>query len=333
MVRLITNKEKPSRSSVLQRMFIPLIASLLILSNVGCSEPKNRTINPQSPSSADQKLPTSKVKFPLTILDSNGEEFTLEQPPQRIIAMDSSVVEILFAIGEGDRIAGTHDFVTYPPESAEIPRVGDAFNLNFEAILNLNPDLVFVFSPSVVPDLKRLGIETLYLKDLHQDFKEIPQTIRLWGEIVGNPEASEQLASQFEERIVRIEDRMEQIKTGPSVFQDEGEFWTPGPDTLIGSVFTLLKLRNIAFDISGYAQLSPEIIIERNPDIIISSYGDRISDNPAFSQVPAVRDNRIFVPQGDVLSVPGPRFILGVEKLANWIYPDLYSQSESPDTN
>ena len=111
---------------------------------------------------------------------------------------------------------------------------------------------------------------------------------------------------------------------GPSVFQDVGGLWTPGPDTLIGQVFEVLKMRNIAHDISGYAQLSPEIIVERDPDVIISSSADDMGGNPAFAGVTGVKNGRIFTPSSDALSIAGPRFVEGIEELARWVYPDLF---------
>ena len=111
---------------------------------------------------------------------------------------------------------------------------------------------------------------------------------------------------------------------GPTVFQDEGELWTPGPDTLIGRVFDLLKLQNIAHDVSGYAQLSPELIVERGPEVVIASYQDSISSNPAFAELPAVESRRVFMPPADVLVIPGPRYIDGIEALARWVYPELF---------
>ncbi len=320
-------KYSPPRKGFFFGSFYLVLAVSLFIWGTGCTgtEKNSSETHSEIPLSAN-----SPDLFPVTIFDSNGSEIVFEEPPSRIIAMDSSVVEILYAMGEGHRLAGTHDFVSYPPESLVIPRVGDAFNLNLEALLELDPDLVFLFSPGAIPDLERLGIKTLYLNDLQQDLKGIPKSIRLWGSIVGNPEASSRLALEFEGKIAEIESKMEGVTSNQSVFQDEGELWTPGPGTLIGSVFSLLRLTNIAFDISGYAQLSPEIIVERNPDIIISSYGDRISTNPAFSEVNAVKSHRVFVPQGDILSVPGPRYASGVEELAIWIYPELFKPSEEP---
>lgn len=268
-------------------------------------------------------LTPTPALFPFAVTGTDGREIVFDAPPERIVAIDSAVVEILFAIGEGQRVAATHDFVSYPPETEDIPRIGDAFNLNSEAILALDPDLVFVFSEGAAADLERVGLRVLYLQSLNDDLRQVPENIRLWGRIVGNPDASEAVASDFEDRVARIEDAMAARGDGPSVFQDVGGLWTPGPDTLIGSVFDLLKMRNIAHDISGYAQISPEVVVERGPDIILASDADAIQDNPAFADVPAVKDGRIFA-SPEQFSVPGPRYIDGVEALAKWVYPEVF---------
>jgi iron complex transport system substrate-binding protein len=262
--------------------------------------------------------------FPVTVTGSNGREITFEKAPERIVAIDSAVVETLFLIGEGRRVVGTHDFVSYPPEASDVERVGGAFNLNFEATVALDPDLVFVFSEGPVEELERLSLRVLYLQSLSDDFRKVADNVRMWGSIVGNPAAAGAVAADFEARVASIERAMAGRDAGPKVFQDEGELWTPGPDTLIGQVFVLLKLQNIAHDVVGYSQLSPEVIVERAPEIVIASYGDTISGNPAFAELPAVKDGRVYVPDSDALSIPGPRYVEGIEKLARWVYPDLF---------
>ena len=262
--------------------------------------------------------------FPYTVVDSDGREIRFERPPERIVAFDSAAVETLFAIGEGHRVVATHSFVSHPPGVDGIPRVGDAFNMNIEATVALEPDLVFIFFPTFLDQLESAGLKVLYLETLSHDFIGIADYIRLWGGITGNPSDAEAVAADFEARVERIKEVIAPLGSGPSVFQDEGELWAPGPDTLIGEVFELLKLQNIAHDVSGYAQLSPEVIVDRDPEIVIASYGDTISLNPAFKNLSAVRDGRIFVPQSDALSTAGPRFIEGIEELAGWVYPDLF---------
>ena len=297
-----------SRSSVV----VVVGVSVLMLAATACGGPAP-TATPEA----------TTAMFPFTVVDGNVKEVTFDKPPERIVVIDSAAVESLFAIGEGHRIVATHDFVSYPPETADIPRVGDAFSLNLEATVALEPDLVFVFSDGAVPDLERAGLKVLYLKSLGYDFRKVADNIRVWGNITGSVDAAEAAASQFEARVARIEEAMAERGDGPSVFQDEGSLWTPGPDTLIGEVFDLLKLRNIAHDVSGYAQLSPEIIVERDPEIIIASYGDAISGDSAFKDLAAVKNNRVYVPSSDALSIAGPRFVGGIEEMAEWIYPGI----------
>lgn len=326
--------------------WVPAFAvALLLLASVACGSDEedttsttDLTVQPQAavqitepvgePQTAATQTPEPETAaaFPYTVTGSDGQTIVFEEPPERIVAMDSAVVEILFAIGEGDRVVGTHDFVTYPPESTDIPRLGGAFDMNIEATVYLEPDLVVIFSDGLLEALRRVGLKVFYQKSLEGDVLTIAENVSMWGRITGAVEAAEQVALEFEIRVDAIDAKMAFQDSGPRVFQDEGGLWTPGPDTLIHEVFETLKLQNIAHDVSGYAQLSPEVIVERDPEIIIACCGDNISENTAFQSVTAVVNGRVYVPDSDALSIPGPRYVEGIEKLARWVYPDLFEQ-------
>lgn len=286
---------------------------------------------PQQPAqpAAPQRLVEPKpvfltATFPLTVLSEDGREIVFEEPPERIVAFDSAVVEMLFAMGEGHRVVATHDFVTYPPEAADIVRVGNAFDMDIESTVALEPDLVYVFFNRFNDDLERAGLKVLYIPTLSDDFTKVADNIRLWGRIVGNPNDAENVALEFEAKLEDIKEALASVGAGPSVFQDVGSYWTPGRGTLIQEVFDLLRLENIAADIEGYAQISPEVIVERDPNIIITSSPDAILAEPALAEVWAVRHEAFYTPSSDALSIPGPRFIDGVEELARWVYPGLF---------
>ena len=262
--------------------------------------------------------------YPVMVKSGDGREIVFEEPPERIVAFDSAVVEMLFAMGEGHRVVATHDFVSYPPEAADVPRVGNAFDMDIESTVALEPDLVYIFFDRFNEDLERAGLKVLYIPTLSDDFTKVSDNIRLWGRIVGNPNAAEKAALEFEAKLDAINDVMDPIGAGPSVFQDVGSYWTPGQGTLIQEVFDLLRLENIAEEIEGYAQISPEVIVERDPNIIITSSPDTILAEPALAEVWAVRHEAFYTPSSDALSIPGPRFIDGVEELARWVYPGLF---------
>lgn len=262
--------------------------------------------------------------FPVSVIDRDNKEILFQQAPERIVAFDSAALEILFAIGEGSRIVATHDYVNYPRESASIPRVGDAFNMDIEAVIDLEPDLVYLFYPSFKDQLEEVGLKVLLVPTIEDDFRKMSQNFRMWGAITGAVNEAEDLARDFEARIQEIEETLASYSEGPSVFQDVGGLWAPGDDTLVGNVFQLLKLKNISGEIEGYAQISPEILVERNPQYIIASYQDYFSNDRAFKDVLAVKNEAIYTPSEDFLSISGPRFIDGVEELADFIYPGIF---------
>ena len=282
-----------------------------------------------APTPAAPPTPTpTPSHYPLTVTDSNGEEVVFEEAPNKIVALDSAVVEFLFAMGEGDRIVATHDFLTYPPEAVDLPRVGSAFQVNAERILELDPDLITVFFASAVDAVSGLGIPVLYI-ETPQDVQGIPEQIQMWGAIVNNPEAAGRVTEKFDSRLAMILEKLADVEEGPRVFHDDSLFYTSGPDTFVGNAYTLLKAQNIANDLPApYGQLSPEVIVERDPEVIVATFSNipqEYLDNPAFENVSAVKNNRIPVVEPDgILSVAGTRFLEGVEWLAKALYPDLF---------
>jgi len=295
-----------------------------ILQEIELVDKKRRSRNKYFSIPTPEPAKTLVSEFPLTIVDRNGEEIVFDHPPERIVAYDAAAVETIFKIGQGHRIIGTHSWVSYPKEVADIEKVGDAFNMNIERIVALKPDLVFLFYPTFKEELEKAGLKVLLLESVGDNLMKMANTFRIWGQITGSPNEAELLAKNFENRIDRINSVLSSYHSGPSVFQDVGDLWTPGNNTLMGNVFNLLKLQNIANDVDNYGQLSPEIIIDRNPQIIISPNPELIYTNPAFQSLLPVKNKSVFKANDDYLGISGPRFILGIEELAYEFYPGIF---------
>ena len=265
----------------------------------------------------------------VTVTDSDGAEVAFDTPPERMVVYDGAAVEMLFAIGQGHRIVGTHSFVTYPPETESIAKVGDAFNMDIEAIVALEPDLVYVFYDRFNEDLERAGLKVLYIQSLSHGFREVSDQIRMWGAITGATEDAEAVASDFDARVTAIEEKMESQEPTWRVYSHGFDWWTPGRNTLVNDVFELLKLENVA-DFEGYQQISPEVIVANEPDIIMADSIESVVDNPALSTMHMVEDphhleDHVFVmSEGNSFNVAGPRFMDAVEEFAAWVYPKLF---------
>lgn len=315
-------------SKVLRCVIAVVVSGLVTISGITCTDSKqeNSPLLGTSLSEHNDKISVLS-DYPFTIEDSNGEMVTISQPPVRIIAIDASVVEFLFLMGEGHRIVGVHNLVSYPPEVEDINSLGDAFSLDLEKITELDPDLVTIFFDTPVKGIKNLGVPTLFLKS-PSGLQGVSDRMRLWGRIIGNPAVGEQIASQFEQSIVDIQNKVSVVRDGPRIYHDASPgLWTSGSGSLSSEVYKLLHANNIFSDISGFKQVSSEEIVSRDPEVIISVYpeGNKlIESDPAFKNMSAVKSNQLFVIESDLLGIAGPRLIKGIEQIAKFIYPDLF---------
>lgn len=279
-----------------------------------------------NPTATPTPTATPVPMFPLTLTGSDGKAVVLQAEPERIIAFDAASVETLFAMGAGEKIVGTHSFVFYPPEAASIPKVGDAFNLDLEKIAELQPDFFYTFFKIENPQLSTLGVPTLW-RESPGTLDEIPDRMRMWGRILGEPGKGESLARAMEMEYANLKGRLAGVQEGPRIFYDTFDLWTPGPDTFQGDFLRFLKAQNIASDISGWAQLSAEVLVERDPEVILlTPFGDpkTYTDNPAFSEVSAVKNGRIYNINADYIDIPGPRIVQGLEEVGRLLYPELF---------
>ena len=246
-----------------------------------------------------------------------------EAPPERMVVYDGAAVEMLFAIGQGHRIVGTHSYVSYPPETDAIARVGDAFNMDIEAIVALEPDLVYVFYDRFNADLERAGLKVLYIASLSHGFTDVANQIRMWGAITGANDAAEAVAGEFDARVAAIREKMDSVSETQTIYSHGFQWWTPGDNTLVNDVFELLKLENVA-QFEGYKPISPEEVVAANPDIIMGDPA-AVAEEAALAGLEAVTSGRVFnFSAGNSLSVAGPRFMDAVEEMAAWVYPDLF---------
>ena len=269
---------------------------------------------------------TAPSLFPLTITDSNGNYVTFDAPPERIIAFDSAAVEILYALGEEGRIVGTHTFVDYPPETADIPRVGDAFNMDFEQLVAQDPDLVYVFFDRFLPELEDLGLRVLYIKSLSDTLEETMEHFRLWGHIVGNPEGAHAEISSIQSRAQAIEDKLADMGQGPRVYHHGFDFWTPGGNTLMARIYELLKTELVTADLEDYVQISPEELVLRDPEVIVTNEFNlqQVLDSDALAGTTAVKNGAVVQTSRGSLDVAGTRLMDAIEELAELLYSDRF---------
>jgi iron complex transport system substrate-binding protein len=129
-----------------------------------------------------------------------------------------------------------------------------------------------------------------------------------------------------------VEEAVAGIELGPRVFHElDTMYFTVSPDSFIGDFYNVLKAENIAADATdAYPQLSAEVIIERDPEVIVLAdeaagvTSDAVKERPGWDQISAVKDDRICAIDPDLVSQPGSRIADALEALASCLYPDEF---------
>jgi len=193
---------------------VRLFLAALTLVAVGCSGTSlsaSPTANTQASTAADSSAPpTPSPTFPLTLVDDEGTEVTIQGPPQRIVSLTPATTETLFAIGAGDRVVGkVQDIANYPPEAANVPEVATYAGVDVEQIISLGADLVVsggagLSQGAAVDQLRRAGVPVIVSYPTTID--DSLAGIRLIGIAVGLPDQAAALADTVQAGLDAVAD-------------------------------------------------------------------------------------------------------------------------------
>ncbi|MBZ0113096.1 MAG: helical backbone metal receptor [Thermoanaerobaculia bacterium] len=239
--------------------------------------------------------------------------------PRRIVALAPNVVELLFALGLGDRVVGVGDYCHWPPEVATLPHLGGLGTAQLESIVALEPDLVVALRSegSLALDMRRLGVAVLSLGI--ETLGDIEAAALAIGDATQSAARAEAFSTEFSRHMVQR--RPDHSPSVAVVFGrqpgDLGRLMTAGPSTYIDEILSLLGSTNAFGDVIGrYPQISVEDILRRDPDVILEIQWEEAStaldvalrqDWHAFPSLKAVREQRIGVVAGGYTVIPGPR--------------------------
>jgi len=313
--------------------FIILLLALLVIA-VAC----NSLSTPVQVST-----PTSKpaTPAPLVLTDALGHTITLQKPAQRVVSLAPSNTEILFAIGAETQVVGRDQFSNYPEEAKSLPDIGGSGfgDVNTEAVVSLNPDLVLAAGltpPELVSAMTDLGL-TVFVMPNPTDLTGMYINLLTASKLTGREAEVEILIESLKTRVEAVESKVDGAEERPLVFYeldstDPNAPWTSGPGTFMDSLITMAGGANVGSVLKdAWAQISLEELVSQDPDIILLGdylYGgvtpEAVAARPGWSALSAVKDQRVYTFDDDLVSRPGPRLVDGLEALAKLLHPELF---------
>ncbi len=261
----------------------------------------------------------------LTVTDALGRIVTLTAPPKRIVSLAPNVTEILFALGLDERIVGISDADDYPLDRlAGRARVGGV-ELNVETIVGLRPDLIVGLSElqrGQLASLITLGLPVVALQA--RTLPDVYAQVALLGYLTDHDDSARRVVSAMRAREQHITSAV-QGRRPPRVYV---EVWgeppiAAGTLTFVDDLIRRTGGVNILSDLPLWPQVAEEIVIARDPEVILLTYPGRVQlmGRPAWGHVAAVRSGRVVEVPSALVSRPGPRVVLGLEALAHAIHP------------
>lgn len=314
------------------------IILLFLVSLIGCS---GANIQEEAAPESKVKIENEKNGFPVTLTDAMGTEITIEHKPTRIVSLMPSNTEIVFALEAGDKVVGVTDWDNYPEEVLEIEKVG-GLDYNVEKVLALEPDLVLANASGMSNEagykqLQSVGVPVVVVPDA-TSFDGVYDSISLIGKAVGADEKATEIISTMKGKLEKIKEKAsaisdEEKKTVWVEVQPQPDLYTTGKGTFMDDMLTLINAKNAAGDYEGWVKFTEEDALLLNPDVIVVTYGfyvenptEMVYSRPAWKDVPAVKNKKVFEVDADKTNRSGPRLVEGVEELASVIYPEVFNK-------
>ncbi len=287
------------------------------------ASPATPTTSP-TPSPATTDDDQSGDAFPVTVTDTSGAEVMLDAAPTAIVSLSPTATESLFAIGAGDQVTAVDQY-SYYPEEAPVTDL-DAFTPNVEAIADYDPDLVIAQDAGLVDQLAELDIPLLVQSapaTFDDAYAQIDQLGVVTGQVDGAEDVVAGMRSDIDKLVADVPDA-----SGQTYFHElDSTLYTATGDTFVGEVYGLFGLENVADAVEdpagGYPQLSPEYVVDANPDWIFladASFGESaetVAQRPGWDTIDAVADGRVVPLPEDIPSRWGPRVVDFVQVVAD----------------
>ena len=306
------------------------IALLLVLAMLfalaGCTSKPAEPAEPAEPSEPEASGSA------ITVTDMTSREITLDELATRVVALSAADCEFLYAVGAGDTLVGRGEYCDYPAEVLNVPSVQSGYDTNIEQIIALEPQVLLMSTMAQTEEqvaaLEEAGIKVV-VSDA-QDIEGVYTALEMIGKLMGKEKEAEGVMTQM---AIKFKELSASTATqGKTVYFEvsplEYGLWTAGKGTFMNEIAEMLGMKNVFDDVEGWAEISEEQVLERNPDYIVTItmyFGEgptpeeEIMSRAGWENVTAVKNGAILNLQNNELSRPTPRLTEGALLLHNFV--------------
>lgn len=252
---------------------------------------------------------------------------TAAAPPQRIVSLNPTTTELLYAIGAGGRLVGRTTWDLYPPDVRNVPDLGPGLRPNVEAVIAARPDLVILYASDDNRDaarrLRASGVRVVaYRVDRVADFARVTRAL---GELTGDSTAARVTIDTVQGTLARVR-AATQTLPHPTAFWIlwENPLLAVGGGSFLSELLVAAGARNVYDSLPAPSPaISVEDLVRRDPDVILASPQSRqhILADPRWKALRAVREGHVLVFDTTIVNGPSARVGASAVSLARLLHP------------
>lgn len=260
----------------------------------------------------------------------------------RIVSIGGSVTEILYALGEQQKIVAVDTTSLYPERALqEKPNVGYMRQLSAEGVLALSPTLILAIEGSgpkeTIDVLHRAAVPFIVIPDRFTG-DGIVEKIATISRDIGAPERGACLASDVRSDLAALDAMRRQvqrrIKVAFLLSLANDRPMVSGRDTAADGIIRMAGADNAFDDFAGYKLVNDEALIAAKPEAILvmqrgehALSADTVFAQPALAMTPAAVRKNLVAMDGLYLLGFGPRTARAARDLAKRLYPEIVADS------
>lgn len=245
----------------------------------------------------------------------------------RIVSLAPSITSILLSLGVGRELVGVSRWCKDVAEVGARPAVGDCWKMDMREVMRLRPTILIGSVPFAVETVQTILAEPVaFLAINPRSLADIFSDIRVLGRLVERGRAAERLIRKMRAGFAEVTRKAHRLGDGRRL-RVYCEAW---PKPRISSppwVAELVETAGGKMIVDAGARLSDSDVARAAPELIVLAWaatGARAKvttalRNPAWRDVPAVRNRRVVVIRDELLNTPGPPLVDGARELARAI--------------
>lgn len=258
-----------------------------------------------------------------------------QDAPQRIVSIGGSLTEIVYALGQEERLIARDTTSLFPSEALDLPDVGYMRALSPEGVLSVDPDMILTLEgagpPEAVAVIKSASVPVVTVPESF-DREGVLVKIDAVGKALGIEDQAAELAASVDADLRAAEEAAAAIDERAKVLfilsMEGGRVLASGTGTAANGMIELAGGQNAITDYAGYKQLTDEAIVTAEPDVILlmnrgsedAPTSTDLSSQPALAVTPAAQNGRVILIEGNYVLGFGPRTGAAARELASEFY-------------